>query len=108
MSYSRWTTSIWYTYWSADSDSSKGRDGQIFEICTIRPFTYAELKENLRGCVDMAVSIYNAGANPGYGATPSDIDELRGYMKEFMEDIEEKFPDSGLVQASKRAAGETK
>jgi len=46
MSYSRWSNSVWYTFWC--STSSNKRDEQIFQICDLTHsvnLTYAEIKK---------------------------------------------------------------
>ena len=54
MSYSRWSYSIWYTFWSASSESTefklptkKLKYNQVFEICDMPSFrlTYGELQD---------------------------------------------------------------
>jgi len=77
MSYSRWSNSVWYTYWSAQSGDT--RDTQVFQVCGERSFTYKELKESLDACAEcFSVNGYNDKA----------IEELKGYMREFIRDVE--------------------
>jgi len=45
-------------------------------------FTYRELKDNLQGCLD------GLKADQCSDATPEEMDELKGYMLEFIEDVE--------------------
>jgi hypothetical protein len=40
MSYSRWSGSVWYTY-NAYSEATT-KSGEVFEICAICNFTYAQ------------------------------------------------------------------
>lgn len=53
MSYSRWSTSVWYTFWAATTDLSykwptnELKRSQVFEICDMPSFrlTYGELQD---------------------------------------------------------------
>ena len=53
MSYSRWGTSVWYTFWAATIDLSykwptnELKRSQVFEICDMPSFrlTYGELQD---------------------------------------------------------------
>ena len=53
MSYSRWSTSVWYTFWAATIDLSykwptnELKRSQVFEICDMPSFrlTYGELQD---------------------------------------------------------------
>lgn len=72
MSYSRWFNSKWYTFWDVAKARIKIKDEQMFTICSVRSFTYAELKKDLDWCVKVVDGDF----------------ELKGYMKEFINDIE--------------------
>jgi hypothetical protein len=78
MAYSRWTTSVWYTYYCVTY--SDKRDDQIFDICSIKSFTYGELKKDINGCLTEIKKLCPE-------ATDKEIDELEGYMKRFVDDI---------------------
>ena len=53
MSYSRWSTSVWYTFWAATTDlrykwpTNKLKRSQVFQICDMPSFhlTYGELQD---------------------------------------------------------------
>jgi hypothetical protein len=79
MSYSRWSTSHWYTYWHAGSGFD--RDDQYFDVCGVKVFTYGELKEDIKACLAVIKM-----EDPS--ATYEEMSELMGYMKEFMSDVE--------------------
>lgn len=81
MSYSRWSDSFWYTYWAV-GDEDDSMDEQVFQICLEDHFTYRELKDNMERCVQ---TVANTGAGP------EELEELRGYMRRFMRDVEKKF-----------------
>lgn len=80
MSYSRWSNSSWYTYYCASE--SLERDEQLFDVCAIKAFTYRDLKDNLQGCLD------GLKADQCKDATQKELEELKGYMLEFIDDVE--------------------
>ena len=65
MSFSRWSNSVWYTY----SDVYGG-----FTVCGEKNFTDKEL-ENIDECLKFF---------DGSDYTPEEIDELRGYMEQYI------------------------
>ena len=106
MSFSRWSNSIWYTYWS--STESNKRDEQCFAICMVSSFTYKELKEDIELCLNLACHkeqlVYpwvEEGPFGGYvdemaqptfdeslRPTPEEREELKGYMIRFIDSVE--------------------
>ena len=84
MAYSRWSRSLWYTYYMVNYSTSK--DGQLFDVCGVRVFKYEELLENIEGCLE-ACRRY-ADEHHEKPCTDEQIKELKGYMQEFMEDVE--------------------
>jgi hypothetical protein len=98
MSYSRWINSFWYTYWACPAEEYKdSRDAQRFDICGIKSYTYKELKDDLDGCIE-GLKAYMKENGPKQDkkytfvpetATDEEFEELKGYMKEFMRDVEE-------------------
>jgi hypothetical protein len=96
MSYSRWGSSVWYTYWCAHGGASADdkRDEQLFDICTVKMFTYKELKDDIDGCIDKVREIVDTANATNEGSTQITADEykeLQGYMESFMADIEKEF-----------------
>lgn len=120
MSYSRWNTSTWYTYWSGDSPSCefklptrKLRYSQIFEICGIPDYqiTYGDLMtKDLRTILDQVKSyflqpckremlvdirdgewIYEEREIPGTRYTEQEMVELMGYLNKFVKDVHDSF-----------------
>lgn len=120
MSYSRWSTSTWYTYWSASSPScefrlptKKLRHSQVFEICGIPEYqvTYGDLMTKDIGTIldqvktyflqpikkDMLVDIvdgewiYEEKELPGVTYTEQEMMELMGYLNEFTKDVSNSF-----------------
>lgn len=72
MSYSRWSQSKWYTYYECTTSDDMPKNDRVFVVCDEGRFTYGELKADLEGCLKKV----------------SGDDELRGYMKMFMADVE--------------------
>jgi hypothetical protein len=120
MAYSRWSNSIWYTYWSAISIDStykwptkKLKNSQVFEICDFPSyrFTYGELQDI--GAYKMLRKIqkfysqehdgeifkeikdgnlmYEKTTFKAKSPNESEILELLGYIREWENDIEEHF-----------------
>lgn len=73
MSYSRWSESKWYTY--HDVASGETLDDQVFTVCGDGQFTYRELKDDLDACMKLI----------------DGDDELKGYVKQWFEDMEREF-----------------
>lgn len=86
MSYSRWGNSVWYAYWSAHSGMEK--DEQILSVTrcgsSTARFTYQQLKDPVgrRICACWVM---------GSRTTSAEIDELIGYMEEFVAEIDGTF-----------------
>lgn len=87
MAYSRWVTSDWYTFWCAHPRNSREtRLTAIFEICGVCQFTAKQLRDNIDECVKEAMEITDY---------EYDEEELKGYMKAFLADVDEKYPKKG-------------
>ncbi len=83
MSYSRWSSSYWYTYWHVQQkDVIENRDNAIFSICMVTDFTAKELRENLEECLKIVEEKEPKG----------DIDELKIYIKRFLNDVDKHYP----------------
>jgi len=74
MSYSRWGSSVWYTFWAGNSEI---KEEQLFSVDCSREFTYAEIKE--LDVVKLGM-IYN-------DREEVEIQELWQYMLEFIADM---------------------
>ena len=79
MSYSSWNDSRWHSYWSVTTRSfiTHSTCGSFFE------FSYQELKENINSILEDIVEEIDP--------TDAEIEELKGYMNEFLKDFESKF-----------------
>jgi len=85
MAYLRWGSSKWYVYACVNNYTSK--DMQILMVCDIESFHYEELKEDLKACLDRCVLTYESQSKKV--CAPSDIEELKLAMEEFISDTEE-------------------
>jgi hypothetical protein len=115
MSYSRWSSSRWYTFWRTDGVSDyifptqKRKRAQVFEICDFPSYqiTYGELidkgayrvlrevkafyskphtKEHNQDETEHSDVLFIA-KNP----TGSELVELSGYIAQFQKDVDEAF-----------------
>lgn len=86
MSYSRWGGSDWYTYWQVQDKATEDRDTAIFTICAVTSFTAKELRDDMDACMEKVAAEDTAG----------DIDELRGYAREFLADIDSEYPEPNV------------
>jgi hypothetical protein len=114
MSYSRWSSSIWYTFWSFSSPNNIYKKDQIFEICDFDgiQFTYSEIKEDIDACLEEVKLHYSLEqeiiVNENYSVDSfgdlvfsekkikkkpiklreSQLEELREYMLNFIDDVD--------------------
>jgi len=93
MSCSRWSNSLWYTFYACSYSVEK--DEQLFEICSLKVFSYKELKGDIDKCIKVVREKMNE-------ATEIELQELKGYMNEFIDDVESNIA-LGLVQQIKNA-----
>ena len=111
MSYSRWGSSFWYTYWSASGGPNK--EEQIFEICDVSRnmrFSYREIKKDMQSCLDKVRSEFAKEKEVEYLVDVFDpskgsetvrfkslvleeslLEELGEYMKKFVTDVEKTY-----------------
>lgn len=96
MSYSRWSNSYWYTYWLARSEPDC-RNTATFEICGALDehdlrFQAAEIRKDVDACIER---VYEAFVEEDYTVKELrniDFDELRGYMLNFLADVDKDYP----------------
>ena len=86
MSYSRWSNSVWYTYYACSY--SYEMDDQAFDVCAVRCFTYGELKEDWKTNGPALLASLSKIKKLCPEATEEELQELRGYMLEFIDDVE--------------------
>jgi hypothetical protein len=96
MSYSRWITSIWYTYWSASSEETKYKlptkklkYNQVFDICDFPSYsiTYGDLMTKDLNTILKEVKEYYIDKNP----TEDELYELSEYLMRFVDDVNDHF-----------------
>ena len=86
MSYSRWINSEFYTFWSGSS-ASKREDEQfccMFSLESAPHFCYNEVKDMIKNPDLLRHKITD-------DLLPNHIEELLGYMKEFIKDVDLKY-----------------
>jgi hypothetical protein len=98
MAYSRWWNSQWYTYWTSSYSPSckfklptRGlKDGQTFEICdwdNSIQIRYWDLRHfGIDSMVEVVKHRYKE-----YDYTEEDYEELKGYIQEFVNDVDDHF-----------------
>jgi len=120
MSYSRWSSSRWYTFWRTDGSSDYGfptekrKRAQVFEICDFPSYqiTYGELVDKGAYTVLREVKAFyskphteeiNSYNQDEYETEYSDtlfiaknptgpeLVELSGYIAQFQKDVDEAF-----------------
>jgi len=89
VAYSRWTSSVWYTFW-ATSDSNHINE-QIFMISTFKCFTYKELKYNLDNCLRLVKGLVTDKNMDNKLRSDESIRELKKYMTNFIYDVEKEY-----------------
>ena len=85
MSYSRWINSEFYTFWSG-SGASKKEDEQfccMYSLDSSPHFCYSEVKDMIKNPDLMRHKITE-------DLYSDHIEELLGYMKKFIKDVEQK------------------
>ena len=86
MSYSRWGgrgSGHWYTYWHVPTRGEvETRDNALFDICGVCMFFAKDLRDDIEGCLFVVMEKDSL-------ADKSKLDELRIYISEFLEDVDE-------------------
>jgi len=90
MAYSRWLGSYWYTYWHNQGNvpQPERRDDQLFSVDCNWLFTYRQLKDDIEACITKVMD--GVKARNTVQPTEEEISELMGYMREFINDVENK------------------
>ncbi len=87
MAYSRWSNSYWYTFWTFSDSELK--ENQIFDVCTLRVFSYKELTTNINNCLLAVRESVEQEIKEKLDDTV--YEELKGYMKEFIKDVDKEY-----------------
>lgn len=92
MAYSRFGESVWYTFWACPLDGVvEDRETMAFEVCCVARFTAAELRADMEACITKA-SEHACQWDP-FTPTDEEREELRGYMREFLADVDTEYPE---------------
>ena len=100
MSYSRWSHSRWYTFHHIES--GKTYDEQLLAIYDAAGPCIMLDPESLDGATNedlgriLAEAAKREGTKRFTPATDAELDELRGYIAEWLEDIKHEDPDTIL------------
>lgn len=91
VSYSRWGSSAWYTYWA--TSGPKHMEGQVFIVAGVGTTTYGEMKKDFEGTLSALVT---KALDPNVFATLKEVteeqrEELSRYMRIFMHDVEDEY-----------------
>ena len=93
MSYSRWSYSLWYTFWASNDGflNQVLKNRQRFEVCSVASFSYAEIKDSLIKCLIKCEEVSEKQFTPSRKITSVEERELQGYMLEFLYDMDKIF-----------------
>lgn len=86
ITYSKWHkhgSNYWYTFWF--TLALETRDNTCFVIADVTYFSAKQLRDDMDGCISEIISI-----DPLVDKIK--INELRIYMKEFLQDIDNEYP----------------
>lgn len=93
MAYSRWgKDNRWYTYWCVQDKNNENRDTAIFEICTVISFSAKQLRDDIKGCLEIAKIKENKNSKIEYQVTDKEIDKLKHYMNQFLKSVGSVYP----------------
>jgi len=87
MSYTRYRPSRWVTWWVPQVPRFENRETAIFGIRNVGHFTAAELRTDIDRCIRAACRLAL-----GQPVLELEIEELRGYMREFLADVDREYP----------------
>lgn len=93
MTYSRYLSSRFYTFWAGcDEGKPDTKENQLFCVDCEHYITYERLKNDIEACLDEANTPTENPANAGYGKDPAVLrEELKNYMCIFLEDMDCNF-----------------
>lgn len=91
MSYARWSLSRFYVYHMMQGGAAT-RDEEMVDVDCEHQFTYKQLKDDFDGCLDIAATPTTNPNNVGWGVPIEKLrEELAGYLRSFMQDIEADY-----------------
>jgi 3-dehydroquinate dehydratase len=96
MAYSRWTTSVWYTFGTLKDGlrhPEKRSDWYFAIFCdsveSIGGFSYDALKKDIDKCIFTVKEAIDGTKNPVI--TEKELNELKEYMLEFVEEVDRDY-----------------
>lgn len=96
MAYSRWTTSVWYTFGTLKDGlrhPEKRSDWYFAIFCdsveSIGGFSYDALKKDIDKCIFTVKEAIDDTKNPVI--TEKELNELKEYMLEFVEEVDRDY-----------------
>ncbi len=96
MAYSRWTTSVWYTFGTLKDGlrhPEKRSDWYFAIFCdsveSIGGFSYDALKKDIDKCICTVKEAVDGTKNPFI--TEKELNELKEYMLEFVEEVDRDY-----------------
>lgn len=89
MAYSRWSTSVWYTFWHVGYGEEETADTAIFTICGVGNFTAKQIRDDISKCIcDVQWLTREDRHNQ---PTKDQLIELEGYMVQFLQSVDRKY-----------------
>lgn len=93
MNYSRWGNSFWYTFFRSHINRrGSPRDTALFQIHDVCKFPASVLRNNLEWCLGQVERKFNSSPPEIYRPTRRQMEELRGYIAQFLIDVNKKYP----------------
>lgn len=53
MAYSRWSNSVWYTYWASGPSDDENIENQYFAVCGVCTLNYLFIRDSIEQAVDI-------------------------------------------------------
>jgi hypothetical protein len=79
------------------ASESEKKNTQLFDVCGVQIFTYKQLKTDMEKCINKIKKLTKSKKNGkdmmfvAVSYTEAEYEELRGYMKQFMADVDKDF-----------------
>ena len=102
MAYSRWSNSIWYTFWTTRGHGEHFND-QLLSVNSELCFSYKELSKDIKKCLEEVVEHYKSlDDNCAHYCSDDAINELQIYMERFIEDVQDCYHEKILEYLTSR------
>ena len=83
MSYSRWSFSVWYTFWNG-ANSGKSKDEQILSL-------WYSIDKTIDWEYDDLLEVTAKDIQKCYNCEIEDAEEAMTYINEFIKDVDEEY-----------------